>query len=142
MIRKIIPAVAILFICNFAMYAQSTKSNADTVHYSYNPEVMPEYPGGVHELIKFIQLNLKYPKDAVENGIEGKVYVRFVVDHNGDVKDPVIVRGLSPSIDSTAIAIIQSLPKWTPGTQNGKAVDVFYTTPILFSLDGVKKKKN
>lgn len=141
MIFKIILFQLTLLFFTSIGYAQNTESSADTSKKSYTAEVMPEYPGGTHELVKFIQQNINYPEDAIEKKIEGTVYVKFIVDHNGDVKDPIIVRGLFPSIDSTAIAIIQSLPKWTPAFQNGKSVDVFYTVPIFFSLEGVKKKK-
>ena len=142
MLKKIITTFIILFICNLTIYSQTSESNVDSIKESYGPiEVMPEYPGGTNELMKYLQLSVQYPEDAIENRIEGKVYVKFIVDQNGEVQDPVIALGIYPSIDGTAIAIVKAMPKWIPGTQNGKPVDVFYTVPIFFSLEGVKKKK-
>ncbi len=97
-------------------------------------EQMPKYPGGDAELLGFIAKNLRYPVMAQENGIEGKVYLRFVVSSTGDVKDVTVLRSLDPSCDKEAIRVIKMLPRWIPGKQNGKAVSVYYTVPITFKL--------
>ena len=88
-------------------------------------EQMPQFPGGDRELLSFI---------AQEKGIQGKVFVRFVVSATGDVKDVKVMRSLDPYCDKEAIRVIQSLPKWIPGRQNGRNVPVYYTVPITFKL--------
>ena len=88
-------------------------------------EQMPQFPGGDRELLSFIAKNLRYPTIAQENGIQGKVFVRFVVSATGDVKDVKVMRSLDPYCDKEAIRVIQSLPKWIPGKQNGRNVPVY-----------------
>lgn len=97
-------------------------------------EQMPQFPGGDAELLSFIAKNLHYPIIAQENGIQGKVYIRFVVSKNGMVQDVVILRSLDPYCDKEAVRVIKMLPKWIPGRQNGVNVPVFYTVPITFKL--------
>ena len=98
-------------------------------------EDMPEYPGGELELRNFIAENVKYPEDAIANKMQGKVYVQFVVDTNGDVTDAEIVRGTGyESIDNEALRVVKSMPQWKPGRQRGQAVNVSYTVPINFKL--------
>ncbi|MBW6536903.1 MAG: M56 family metallopeptidase [Mariniphaga sp.] len=97
-------------------------------------EDMPEFPGGELELRKFIANNIEYPKAAQENGIQGKVYVTFVVDKNGEVANARIARGVDPALDQEALRVVNSLPKWMPGKQRGQNVNVSYTVPINFAL--------
>lgn len=97
-------------------------------------EDMPEFPGGELELRKFIANNIEYPKAAQEHGIQGKVYVTFVVDKNGEVANARIARGVDPALDQEALRVVNSLPKWTPGKQRGQSVNVSYTVPINFAL--------
>lgn len=97
-------------------------------------EQMPQFPGGDAELLSFIAKNLHYPTIAQENGIQGKVYIRFVVSATGAVKDVQVLKSLDPYCDKEAIRVIKSLPNWIPGKQNGKNVPVYYTVPITFKL--------
>lgn len=97
-------------------------------------EQMPQFPGGDKELLSYISKNLHYPTIAAENGIQGKVFVRFVVSATGEVKDVKVVRSLDPYCDKEAVRVIQSLPKWIPGRQNGRNVPVYYNVPITFKL--------
>lgn len=97
-------------------------------------EEMPEFPGGEMELRKFIATQVKYPAVAAEQGIQGKVYVTFVVDKEGDVRNAKIARGVDPSLDAEALRVVSSIPKWIPGKQRGQAVNVSYTVPINFAL--------
>lgn len=97
-------------------------------------ENMPEFPGGELALRKFIANAIKYPVIAQENGIQGKVYVNFVVDKDGSVTQARIARGVDPSLDKEALRVVNSLPKWKPGMQRGKPVKVSYTVPISFVL--------
>ena len=97
-------------------------------------EEMPEFPGGELALRKFIANSIKYPVIAQENGIQGKVYVTFVVDKDGSISNAKIARGVDPSIDKEALRVVNNLPKWKPGKQRGKPVRVSYTVPINFVL--------
>jgi len=97
-------------------------------------ENMPEFPGGELALRKFIANAIKYPVIAQENGIQGKVYVNFVVDKDGSVSNARIARGVDASLDKEALRVVNSLPKWKPGMQRGKPVRVSYTVPISFVL--------
>lgn len=100
-------------------------------------EQMPYFPGGESELKKFIYNNLKYPVVAQEAGIQGRVIIRFVVEEDGSISNVNIIRGIDPSCDKEAIRLIKTSPKWNPGKQNGKAVRVYYTLPIIFKLDKI-----
>ena len=97
-------------------------------------EQMPQFPGGPAELMKYISKNLRYPAIAQENGIQGRVILRFVVTAEGNVEDVQVLRSLDPYCDKEAVRVVQSLPKWIPGKQNGRNVPVYYTCPIVFRL--------
>jgi protein TonB len=97
-------------------------------------EEMPDFPGGQLALRKFIAQAIKYPVIAQENGIQGKVFVNFVVNKDGSVTNAKIARGVDPSLDKEALRVVMSLPKWKPGKQGGKPVRVSYTVPINFVL--------
>lgn len=97
-------------------------------------EEMPEFPGGEAALRRFIANSIKYPQIAQENGIQGRVYVQFVVDRDGSITNASVARGVDPSLDKEALRVVNSLPKWKPGMQRGKPVKVSYTVPINFVL--------
>jgi TonB family protein len=101
---------------------------------------MPQYPGGEKALLDYIGQNLKYPVDAQEKGIQGRIVVRFVVTKFGKVENVEIVRGLYPSMDKEGVRMVSSLPDWIPGEQKGQKVSVYYTVPITFKLDGGDSK--
>lgn len=98
-------------------------------------EEMPQFPGGVLALRKFIASQIKYPTVAVEAKAVGVVFVAFVVGSNGKIKNAKVTRGIHPALDKEAIRVVNSLPDWKPGMQRGKAVDVSYTMPIEFLLE-------
>ena len=95
---------------------------------------MPEFPGGELALRKFIAQKIEYPTHAQENGIQGKVYISFVVEKDGSVRRAKVVRGVDPALDLEALRVIKESPVWTPGKQKGEAVAVSYTVPINFVL--------
>jgi len=96
---------------------------------------MPEFPGGAPALRSFIAENITYPKIARENGIEGTVYVKFVVNIVGKVQDAQIARGVDPLLDAEAIRVVNMLPDFKTGMQDGKPVDVWYFVPIVLNLN-------
>jgi len=97
-------------------------------------EQMPEFPGGESALPAFLGKEIKYPDEAIKNGIQGKVYVTFVVGSDGSVKNAKIARGVDPLLDAEAIRVVNEMPKWKPGKQSGKDVAVQFTIPINFKL--------
>ena len=101
-------------------------------------EKMPKFPGGDAGLIEYIQNNIKYPQLARDAAISGAVYVGFVVDKKGAVKNAKILRGIGGGCDEEALRVVNAMPDWTPGTQRGKTVSVQYTLPIKFKLTNVK----
>ena len=97
-------------------------------------EVMPSFPGGDAAMMKWLQENIIYPVIAAEQGIEGRVTIRFVVGPDGSVGNAEVLRSLDPSCDREALRVVKKMPKWVPGKQNGQAVSVYYTLPVLFRL--------
>lgn len=97
-------------------------------------EQMPEFPGGQAELFKYISQNIQYPAIAKENGIQGKVFIQFVVGKDGSITNVTVLRGVDPSLDKEAVRVVKSMPKWKPGKQRGKPVYVRYQVPINFKL--------
>ncbi|MDR1371658.1 MAG: TonB family protein [Dysgonamonadaceae bacterium] len=100
----------------------------------HHVEKMPEFPGGPQALLKWLRDHLKYPPDAEEQGIQGTVSLRFVVDENGNVGELTVVKGLSKSCDEEAVRQVKKLPKFIPGEQNGKKVKVYYSLPVKFKI--------
>ncbi len=99
-------------------------------------EQPPTFPGGDAALMKYLSSHLQYPTMAQENNIQGKVIVQFVVEKDGHVGDVKVVRSVDKDLDREAIRVCKSLPKFTPGRQNGQAVRVWYTLPVNFKLQG------
>lgn len=97
-------------------------------------ETQPEFPGGNAAMMRFISDNLKYPTVAQENGIQGRVIINFVVEKDGSLSDATIVRSIDPVLDKEAVRVVESMPKWKPGTQKNEAVRVRFTLPIVFRL--------
>jgi TonB family protein len=97
---------------------------------------MPQFPGGEVGLMCYVDKNLQYPRIALENGIQGKVIVRFVVDRMGKVKDPRVVTSIDPILDFEALRIVKSLPDWLPGEINGRKVNVYCVLPVSFKQEG------
>jgi len=98
-------------------------------------EAMPEFPGGDEARVRFLQENLKYPQAAKEAGIEGRVYLTFVVEKDGRVTDVKVLRGIGGGCDEEAIRVVQAMPKWKAGMQRNRPVRVQYNMPILFKLN-------
>ena len=97
-------------------------------------EQNPAFPGGDKALLEWLQKNLKYPSSAQENGIQGRVMVSFVVNKDGSVVDPKVIRSVDAALDKEAMRVVSAMPKWIPGKQRGKTVRVKYTLPVTFRL--------
>jgi TonB family protein len=110
-----------------------------TINYSedsiYNSvDVIPEFPGGVTEMYKYLGNNIKYPAAAQRAKVSGKVFIKFIVEKDGSIGETTIMKGIGFGCDQEATRVIKSMPKWTPGLQKGKAVRVYYIMPIVFNL--------
>ena len=97
-------------------------------------EEMPSFPGGSAALMSYLNGNTKYPVVAQENGVQGKVIISFVVERDGSISDVKVARSVDPSLDREAQRVVKSMPRWTPGKQNGQTVRVKYTVPVVFRL--------
>lgn len=99
-------------------------------------EEQPRYPGGTNALMTYLRDNIKYPAEAAKAGIQGKVIVQFVIGKDGTVRDVKPIRNISPELDAEAVRVVAAMPKWVPGYQRGEAVNVRYTLPVNFRMDG------
>lgn len=105
-------------------------------------KTMPEFQGGFDALVKYLVANIKYPEDAKKNGIQGTVFVSFVVEKDGKVSNVSLMKGVDPALDAEALRVVKTMPAWSPGlNDDGKAVNVRFNLPISFKLDGDAKKE-
>ncbi|MBK8497254.1 MAG: energy transducer TonB [Flavobacteriales bacterium] len=119
-----------------SLRAQETEEPSLTI-----VEVMPEFPGGQEAMYKYLGKEVEYPDKAIEAGIQGVVYVNFIIEKEGTLSHARILRGASPLLDAEALRVVQGMPKWTPGMQLGKPVRVQYNLPIRFVIHERKKRK-
>ena len=124
--------LAILLMVNTNAMAQSKKAANEKV--LEKAEVMPEYPGGDQAMMQFVAENVKYPQDAIDKEISGRVLVSFVVEKDGSIGDVKVVKGIGGGCDEEAVRVVNTMPKWKPGMDKGKPVRVSYMMPITFKL--------
>ena len=122
---------------------QASDDTEKAVEVKYTPVVVEEEEPEEQQIfqiveempeLKFLMKNAKYPTISQENGVQGKVSVKFVIEKDGSIADPVVVRGVDPYLDKEALRVVKSMPKWKPGKQRGKPVRVSYTVPVIFKL--------
>ncbi len=111
------------------------KNSGDTLYLIV--ETMPKFPGGEKAMFEFLGANVKYPPEAKANNINGKIYISFVISKEGNIEGIKVLRGVHSILDNEAIRVVKAMPKWIPGTQEGKPVNVSYNLPINFVLRGV-----
>jgi TonB family protein len=97
-------------------------------------EEMPRFPGGDEAMMQFIANNVKYPEEASKKGKQGRVVVTFIVNEDGSISESKVVKSVDPELDAEAIRVVNAMPKWTPGKQNGHVVRVKFTIPVTFRL--------
>ena len=97
-------------------------------------EVMPQFPGGQIAMLQYIMKNIKYPEQAMKEGIQGRVAVRFIVEKDGSISDVRPILSVHPLLNKEAVRVVESMPKWTPGKHNGKPVRVRFNLPVMFKL--------
>ena len=97
-------------------------------------EQLPEFPGGMAELMKYLQKNLRYPQICKEQGVQGRVIVQFVVNTDSTITDVNVIKSVNPHLDEEAVRVVKAMPKWNPGKQRGEPVRVRFTLPVTFRL--------
>lgn len=118
-----------------AMKVQASREEKEVEGIFVVVEDAPEFPGGDKKRIDFLTENIKYPHKALESGVQGTVYVGFVVEKDGSINDAKVLRGIGKGCEEEALRVIRMMPKWEPGAQRSKPVRVQITLPIIFSLD-------
>lgn len=98
-------------------------------------EVMPQFPGGQIAMLQYLMKNIKYPEQAMKEGIQGRVAVRFIVEKDGSISDVKPVLSVHPLLNKEAVRVVKSMPKWSPGKHNGKPVRVRFNLPVMFKLN-------
>lgn len=133
-----------IMLFHFQSHAQSdsmmVSSDLDTTRITIIEE-MPQFPGGEKELFKFISKNITYPDLAIRHGIQGAVYVTFVIEKDGSIIDAKVLRGIGGGCDEEALRVVNAMPAWSPGKQGGKAVRTQFNLPIRFTLTGAGKSR-
>ena len=128
--KKLLFILILCFTAFTTTHAQNTDTPCGKVFHVV--EQMPQFPGGQAAMMKFIADSLRYPSVSCEHRIEGRVVVQFVVDCEGNILNPLVVRSVDPLLDREAIRLVKLMPKWIPGRQNGKPVSVVCLVPIRF----------
>ena len=131
---KLLSLIISLFACSLLVAQEQPIQKVDVNGVYLIPDKMPEYPGGVPAMMKFLSSNVKYPVEAQKNAISGRVIVQFVVMEDGTLSQAKVIRGVDPLLDEEALRVVKEMTKWTPGIVDGKTVKVKFTVPIMFSL--------
>ena len=129
----VVPVIALALLAFANPKTETAPVSGDNKVYE-TVEQMPEYPGGVVEMTKFLQRNIQYPANAAKNEVEGRVILQFVVEKDGQIGEVKVVRSVDPELDAEAMRVVKSMPNFIPGRQDGKPVAVWYTIPISFKL--------
>ena len=131
---KLFGLFLVLLVClpSFAQQKPVEKVDSDGVYLM--PDQLPEFPGGIQAMMKFLSTNIKYPVEEQKKGISGRVIVQFVIMEDGTLDQAKVIRGVDPLLDEEALRVVKSMPKWKPGMDRGEAVKVRFTAPIMFNL--------
>lgn len=135
--KKVLFVLALLLSAHTAMHAQSnqnTERNASDEKIFDVVEQPPSFPGGQAALMSYLSKSVKYPQEALKDNVQGRVIVGFIVEKDGSVSNAKIIRSVDSALDKEAIRIVMSMPKWTPGRQNGRNVRTKYNVPVNFKL--------
>jgi protein TonB len=117
-----------------AIITQESLPNDNEIFGDMEVSQMPEFPGGEEELLRYLAQNIHYPKQAVDGNTEGRVLLGFVVNKEGEIDDVKGIRSIGDGCDEEAVRVIHKMPKWKPGKNNGRLVNVFYNLPVTFQL--------
>ena len=123
-----------MFVLLFSFMTSTAQTKKNNMVFDV-VEVMPQYPGGQIAMLKYIMENIKYPEQAMKEGIQGRVTVRFIVEKDGSISNVKPVLSVHPLLDKEAVRVVKSMPKWSPGKQKGKPVRVQFNVPVMFKLN-------
>ena len=130
-----------LFATHAMGYAQEDSTTAKTeTSVESVVEKQPEFPGGMNALMQYLQRSIRYPAICLQQGIQGRVVVQFVVDADGSITDIQVVKRVNPHLDKEAVRVVSAMPKWIPGMQNGENVRTKFTLPVSFKSGKTKVK--
>lgn len=115
-------------------YVPIEPEDEETIDIHITVEEQPSFPGGTAKFYQYVASHLEYPKQAIRNQVEGKVYIKFVIDRDGSISDAEVYKGIGEACDEEALRVIKNSPKWNPGKQRGQAVRVQMILPITFQL--------
>ncbi|MGI6222773.1 MAG: energy transducer TonB [Prevotella sp.] len=133
--KKVLFLIISLAMLVFGQANASTLTTTATNDSVYdNPEVLPQFKGGQDGMMSFLYEHLQYPKEAKKKGIQGKVYVQFIVRKDGSVTDVAPFKSVHPLLDAEAVRVVKQMPKWIPGKSHGKNVDTSFVLPIEFRV--------
>lgn len=135
--KKVLFVLVLLLSVHTVMHAQSNQSterNASDEKIFDVVEQPPSFPGGQAALMSYLSKSVKYPEEALKDNVQGRVIVGFIVEKDGSVSNAKIIRSVDSALDKEAIRIVMSMPKWTPGRQNGRNVRTKYNVPVNFKL--------
>ena len=131
---KLFGLFSALLVCLPSLAQQKPVEKVDSDGVYLMPDQMPEFPGGMQAMMKFLTTNIKYPVEAQKKGVSGRVIVQFVIMEDGTLDQAKVVRGVDPLLDEEALRVVKLMPKWKPGMDRGEAVKVRFTAPIMFNL--------
>ena len=123
-----------MFVLLFSFMTSTAQTKKNDMLFSV-VEVMPQYPGGQIAMMKYIMENMKYPEQAMKEGIQGRVAVSFIVEKDGSISNVRPIHSVHTLLDKEAVRVVKSMPKWSPGKQHGKPVRVQLIVPIMFKLN-------
>ena len=133
--KKLFITLSFVLISVFSCFAQTNEPVYEQV------DIMPEYQGGINEMVNFIGKNLKYPEQAVKANIIGKVIVKIIIEKDGGVNSVSFLKGIGFGCDEEVERIVKLMPKWKAGIKDGKNVRTFFVLPVMFALENTKKSK-
>lgn len=123
-----------MFVLLFSFMTSTAQTKKNNMVFDV-VEVMPQYPGGQIAMLKYIMENIKYPEQAMKEGIQGRVTVSFIVEKDGSISNVRPVLSVHPLLNKEAVRVVKSMPKWSPGKQKGKPVRVQFNVPVMFKLN-------
>ncbi len=124
------------------MWAQESNQDSENQEIYDKVDIVPQFPGGNQAMYKFIAESIKYPEAAQRANVTGIVIAKFVVDRNGNLLNPLIMKGIGFGCDAEVIRVIKSMPQWTPGIKDGKPVNTWFSLPVTYMLGKSKRKRN
>ena len=136
--KRLALLLSAIFLTNMAFCQEEKKVSVDDEVFVVVEE-QAEFPGGMEAMYAYIQKNLVYPEKAKEKGIEGRVFVQFVIEKDGSISNILVKRAIGGGCEEAAVEMIKNMPKWKPGKQRGKPVRFQFTLPIKFELPKEKE---